>query len=379
MKLAKRIFGVLGMFFGAIGILLALAAIIGVWAVNKPITDGVHDLLDTADAALITVDDVLVRVDSGLQEARGFVSDVAEAIPGTELAGRIDNLLGLVEAAATAADSANTVVGLGNKVSNLWRDDDPDAPETTIEKLSTTLDDLAIRLAEINQKAKDLKERNVVGEVATEIDNEIAGVQDGLNEISVSVDEAQTTVADLHVAIPRWIDIASVISTLLFIWMGVAQFALAAYGWQWFQDQSSDKEIDSTPAPALIVEGVEAKSALEDPAPSQPAAEALTEKIAETDEMPEEETAEGGAQSAAQDVDVTKLQGDIQEYQDEAEKLIKARGRDNYTAAAGSLVKAKNLYEELDQTDKWEAYITALKERNSRLRALMEELEKAGL
>jgi uncharacterized Zn finger protein len=368
MALAKRIFGVVGIVFGAVGILLAIISIVAVWAVNKPITDSVHDLLDTADAALVTVDNVLVRADSGLQEARGFVSDVAEAIPGTELAGRIDNLLGLVEAAATAADSANTVVGLTNKVSNLWRDDDPNAPETTIEKLSTTLDDLATRLAEIDQKAKDLQERNVVGEIAAQIDGEIAGVQDGLNEVSSSVDEAQTTVADLHVAIPRWIDIASIILTFLLIWMGVAQFALAAYGWKWFQVTPPDKEIE--PAPALIVEGEAAESPSE-----EPAAEALTEKVDDADETAQKESVE----EASEEVDTTKILGEIQEYQDEAEKLIKARGRDNYTAAAGSLVQAKALYEDLGQVDEWKAYIAALKERNSRLRALMEELEKAGL
>ena len=369
MNMAKRVVGVLGMVFGAIGILLALVAIIAVWVVNKPITDGALDLLDTADTALVVVDDVLVRADNGLQEARDFVGNVAEAIPGTELAGRINNLLGLVEAAAAAADNANTVVGLTNRVSGIWRTDDPDAPETTIEKLSATLNDLATRLAEIDQKAKDLQERNVVGEVATEIDNEIAGVQAGLNEVSNSVGEAQATVADLHVAIPRWIDIASIVLTLLFIWMGVAQLALAAYGWQWFQVQKPDKDIDLEPGPALIVEGEVQQEEKELPA------EALTEEIAAADEISEEETTE----EAAESVETDNLQGEIQEYQDEAEKLISARGRDNYAAAAASLAQAKTIYEKLGKGDEWEVYIEDVKERNSRLNALMDEFDKAGL
>jgi uncharacterized Zn finger protein len=148
----------------------------------------------------------------------------------------------------------------------------------------------------------------------------------------------------------------------------VAQFALAAYGWQWFKIASPDKAIE--PAPALIVEGEAAESPAE-----EPAAEALTEKIEDTDETAEKESAE----EASEEVDTTKILGEIQEYQDEAEKLIKARGRDNYTAAAGNLVQAKALYEELGQVDEWKAYIAALKERNSRIRAFMEELEKAGL
>lgn len=254
MNIVKKIFGVVGIILGALGILLAFGAIAAVWVVNTPITDGALDLLDIADGALITVDDVLGRTDDGLQEVRTFVSDTAEAIPGTELAQRVDNLLVLVESAAEAADSANTVVGLANKTSGIFRRDDPDAEERPIEKLSTTLDNLAVRLAEIDQKAKDLKERNVVGEIATQIDSEIAGVQDGLSDINTTAGEAQVVVTDLKVAVPRWIDTVSIILTLIFIWMGIAQLALAAYGLQWVKGPTAQKALETEQPPALVEE-----------------------------------------------------------------------------------------------------------------------------
>jgi hypothetical protein len=291
---------------------------------------------------------------------------VAEAIPGTELAARIDGLLGLVEAAATAADNANTVVGLTNKVSNLWRDDDPNAPATTIEKLSTTLDELATKLAAIDQRAKDLQERNVIGEIA----NQIASVQDGVKNISGSVDEAQTTVADLQIAVPRWIDTASIILTFLFIWMGVAQFALAAYGWRWFKVESTDKEEPALAAgPVLIDEGQKPESVDEEAAP-----ESSTAVIDEGEKPSEEKSLD-----EMPEVDESDLRNEIKQYQDEAEKLIEARGRENYDAAAGNLKQAKDLYEELGQSGEWEAYISDFKARYSQLRALQDELEAVGL
>lgn len=301
MNIVKKIFGIVGIILGALGILLAIAAIAAVWVVNTPITDGALDLLDIADGALITVDDVLVRADDGLQEVRTFVSDTAEAIPGTELAQRVDNLLVLVESAAEAADSANTVVGLANKTSGIFRRDDPDAEERPIAKLSATLDNLAVRLVEIDQKAKDLKERNVVGEIATQIDSEIAGVQDGLSDINTTAGEAQVVVTDLKVAVPRWIDTISIILTLIFIWMGVAQLALAAYGLQWVKGPSDQKAIETEQPPALVEEIEKpAEPAMEDLAPAAAAA-----AVAMSDEP--------------ESIGKTDLQDDIEPVTDEEE------------------------------------------------------------
>ena len=66
MTLAKKILGVVGIIFGAIGVLLAILAIAASWTVNKPVTDVALDLLDKGEAALVTVDNVLERTDNGL-------------------------------------------------------------------------------------------------------------------------------------------------------------------------------------------------------------------------------------------------------------------------------------------------------------------------
>jgi len=366
--MVKRILGVVGMVFGVLGILLAILAIAGVWVVNKPMKDGVVDLLEIADGALVRVEEVLTRADNGLQEVRNFVSDTAEAIPGTELAMRIDNLFELIETAAEAADNANTVVGLANKTTGLLR---RDAEERPIEKVSATLDNLAATLAEIDQRAKEFQDRNVAAEIAAQIDGEIATVQDGVRDINSSVGEAQTGVDELKIAIPRWINIASVISSLMFIWIGVAQLALVGYGRQWFRVPPAEKvvEVEPTPVLAPVAAAVVEEESPQMAAPQMAAPEKAVEEPPVEEERPLEE----------EPVDVSEVQKEIQQHQDEAEKLIEARGRDNYAAAAGALVQAKGLYEELGQNEEWEAYIATLKERNSRLSALEEELEKAGL
>lgn len=69
----------------------------------------------------------------------------------------------------------------------------------------------------------------------------------------------------------------------------------------------------------------------------------------------------------------------IRLYVEAAERLIAARGRGNYGTAATYLVRVRNLYHRLGEPETWETLIADLRERNRRLPALQDELNKAGL
>lgn len=66
-------------------------------------------------------------------------------------------------------------------------------------------------------------------------------------------------------------------------------------------------------------------------------------------------------------------------YQQEAERLIAQRGRENYQLACKHLVKVHDLYERLGEGEAWTRYIATLREQNRSLRALKEELAAAKL
>jgi hypothetical protein len=66
-------------------------------------------------------------------------------------------------------------------------------------------------------------------------------------------------------------------------------------------------------------------------------------------------------------------------YREYAERLIALRGRQNYQEACKYLAKMRALDEKLGESEVWTNYITALREQNRNLRALKEELAKAGL
>jgi catechol 2,3-dioxygenase-like lactoylglutathione lyase family enzyme len=69
----------------------------------------------------------------------------------------------------------------------------------------------------------------------------------------------------------------------------------------------------------------------------------------------------------------------IEIYRQFAERLIAMRDRKRYELATTYLVKVRALYEKLGEDEAWTRYITALREQNRNLRALQEELTKAGL
>lgn len=75
----------------------------------------------------------------------------------------------------------------------------------------------------------------------------------------------------------------------------------------------------------------------------------------------------------------TRPHSAIEIYHQLAEALINVRGRDNYRQACTYLSRTRDLYQRIGQDEAWARYILALREQNRSLRALMEELSKAGI
>lgn len=66
-------------------------------------------------------------------------------------------------------------------------------------------------------------------------------------------------------------------------------------------------------------------------------------------------------------------------FQQQAERLINDRGRDNYRRACELLRKVRDLYLQLSRESEWADFIAQLREQHRRLPALREELSDAGL
>jgi len=69
----------------------------------------------------------------------------------------------------------------------------------------------------------------------------------------------------------------------------------------------------------------------------------------------------------------------IRLYAEAAERLIAVRGRGNYATAATHLTRVRDIYRRIGEESIWETFIAELREKNRRLPALKDELNKAGL
>jgi len=66
-------------------------------------------------------------------------------------------------------------------------------------------------------------------------------------------------------------------------------------------------------------------------------------------------------------------------YQNRIDKLINQRGRGSYQQAAQHLLRVRELFNRLGESEQWTTYITSLREKNRPLRALKEEMQAVGL
>jgi uncharacterized Zn finger protein len=66
-------------------------------------------------------------------------------------------------------------------------------------------------------------------------------------------------------------------------------------------------------------------------------------------------------------------------YLKEVDALIAAQGRERYATAAEYLARVRDLYVRQGQQAEWQRLIASLREQHKRLRALKDELSKAGL
>jgi uncharacterized Zn finger protein len=81
----------------------------------------------------------------------------------------------------------------------------------------------------------------------------------------------------------------------------------------------------------------------------------------------------------AQAAESSRPQESIRIYVDAAKRLIQARGRDNYTTSANYLSRVRELYQRLGEDKTWQSLIGDIRQQNSSLRALKEELNRVGL
>ena len=214
-SMLKRIVGLFGVVLGAVGVALSLAVIMGAWWVNDPITIQLLRVFPPIEMALSFGERTATQFDAFVDDTQTQFNVTADAKPvATALADEIARAAMLVDVASgVVAPTASTI-----------------AQFARTDQLASALDRGVKGLA----SAQILAQQIIDGRTdrIDAINAELAALRVSSVELQTAIEETANAVATIKRRLPRWIDLASLIVTLLFLWFGVAQYSLLRNSWR---------------------------------------------------------------------------------------------------------------------------------------------------
>ena len=175
--LVKRFAGLLGIILGTVGLILSLAFIAGVWAFNKPVTEGTLQFLARINQGLTVADEGLDQADMALETVRGRLSEAAAAFPAAEIIRIVEDAQSIVNAAQSTADTANSVVGFANAIPIIGpSSSQPSSSTPTLDEASATLDEISAGLGAVAKALDQRVEGEGLGALGAQIDAELLDI-----------------------------------------------------------------------------------------------------------------------------------------------------------------------------------------------------------
>jgi len=233
MKLVKRIVGIIGVILGAVGLILAIAQVVGIWTVNSPLTRGVQDLSGGLQNGLAVADGALIQANTLVQELRAELQMPPEQ--RQELTNTLGNSVTAIdttlEGASSSIQATQALFSATRQVPLVGRNPEQRAVITALDRAAGAVDAASRTLDELEQDAAELAQAST--QTIAELDAELETVQGELAGLQTQLSDAQATLAEIEKRIPWWIDLGSLSLTLVFVWYGVAQGCLLLLAWRW--------------------------------------------------------------------------------------------------------------------------------------------------
>lgn len=253
LDLATRILVAVIMVLAAVGFILNVAGVLGVWCARAPARSDVTDVAATMTHALGIVNNGLGRVNVQVQDARQALTRVNDAAAKlgdrveansplvTMLSQRVGNdLAPRIESARTTAFAIHdAVVGVNSTLVALNR-----LPGVTVPTLNNELGAVSQRAQEAQAAVQDLratladmkagiatKAEEAVTRVTTRIDAVLAGIQATVNKYQATVTRTQERIATARDRLLLLIDLFTVSMTLLLASFATGQLLLMYVCW----------------------------------------------------------------------------------------------------------------------------------------------------
>ena len=249
MSIYKHSFYTILKLLSMVGIVLCLAGITGTWIVNGPLTNGLSKSLTSVENVLNFTGKGIGRVESELTEiqdkiekinqdtirtgneitdnalALNLITTVAELKLGT----RIETATEAINLIHEAVASVNHVVETADELPFFSL---PMLPMGKLQTIDKHLSEALTAVQDIEMITADMKSgvtKKTVSSLTaqtTKIDRIAENIRISVAEFKSSVGAAKKATTTFKVNLARWIDLASIIISLIFLWLILAQLCL---------------------------------------------------------------------------------------------------------------------------------------------------------
>lgn len=272
----KRILLYAAIVISILFLLLGLAGIIGGWVINKPVTETIQTVLTSFDTALQRMEEVSINAGAALSEttaaletANQRVQEAGEELADTSLILEAvflivgediepntnrarDNFVAIYDtviAIEEAIAAINSIPFINLEI--------PGSEE--IASIRTGMEEIAVGLTELKDEIQQRREARA--------ENLVEAISTPINRLNTRVEEMAARIAGIEARlglaierteqvnsqIPLWIDIISILNTLLFAWFIFSQGAVIVLCWRALHPEQ-DAKVPAVPVKQLTAE-----------------------------------------------------------------------------------------------------------------------------
>lgn len=259
MEKTKRFIALILLIFSVIFFLVSLAGIVLTWVYSQQLSDTSLTHLDTIEADLRTAQVDLQTAKTELESAKQQIDTLQSALQTLGLEGAEDiqaigdvvgkledTLVPFISAVAERVEGfREVIVKLKDTIEKLNQLPLVDLEIPGIEQLeeaSASLDNLYNQIVEGQQKVSDISK--LTQETVTSLTTGFAELEQSAQTLSAALGayDAKFTaylaeVDYLQANLPRWINIAAILLTVLLVWLAFSQVALFVLSWSFYKDE----------------------------------------------------------------------------------------------------------------------------------------------
>lgn len=255
MNTGRRILGIVLMVLTVLLLLLSIGGIAGTWWLNSTLSNGIVRILTSVDNTLEMTDGNLDQLETRLTDARERIDAFEESVATagqnlaenpvilTTLSERLDVQLepAITRVRETVQSLRETVVSIQNAIDALnaipfVSIDEKLTVRSRLQSLTDGLDELNAGVAALRETFRQAREEAasqlvaVVDQVTGQLDGGLATINGTVAEYRSQVNTLRTEAATLRTNLIRWLDVISVVLTIVLLWMFFSQVVVFTLG-----------------------------------------------------------------------------------------------------------------------------------------------------